>query len=249
MRTTDTNPLLDDLRDPDRNVRASAALSLGKIGDPADAGTLVEALATEPDFFNREYLTWSLVRVAEAATPLLIAMLNDARVQARHGAAHTLGKIADPRAIPALIAALQDDDTCVVSKAAFSLGAINAVEAAPALTNLLGRENRELQSTLVSVFERLGANALPPVRHALTHTDARVREHAADILGAIADHGSVSALASAMADAEPHVRFAALHALSNIGGEAAMEAIEPMRNDADASVRALASRISGRAKG
>jgi HEAT repeat protein len=161
-------PLLAQLHDTDRNVRANTVVELGKLGDRATATVLVEALATEPDFFIREYLTWSIVRVADAATPLLIRMLRDARAQARHGAAHTLGKIADPRATAALTAALQDDDPIVVSKAAFALGAIGAVEAAPALSNLLGGENRELESTLVSVFDRLGSPAIPAVLDALT---------------------------------------------------------------------------------
>jgi HEAT repeat protein len=240
--------LLRELRDPDKNTRANAAVELGKLGDSRAADLLVEALATEPDFFVREYLTWSIVRMAEAATPLLIRTLNDARPQARHGAAHTLSKIADPRATGALIATLQDGEPAIVSKAAFALGAIGAVESVSALVNLLGGEDRELQSTLVSVLERFGARALPAVIDALTHADARVRAHAAEVLGVIADPGCIPALTNALADDEGDVRFAAVHALANIDGEAAREAIRPMCNDADARVRALAAKMLDRAK-
>jgi HEAT repeat protein len=253
MRADDTRQhllqrLLRELRDPDKNTRAEAAVELGKLGDPSTADLLVEALATEPDFFVREYLTWSIVRMAEAATPLLIRTLNDARPQARHGAAHTLSKIADPRATSALIVTLQDADPTVVSKAAFALGAIGAVESVRALVNLLGGQDRELQSTLVSVLERFGAHALPAVVDALGHADARVRAHAAEVLGVIADSGSVVALANTLADIEGDVRFAAVHALANIGGEAATEAIRPMCDDADARVSALAAKMLDRTK-
>ena len=240
--------LLRELRDPDKNTRANAAVELGKLDDSSTADLLVEALATEPDFFVREYLTWSIVRMADAATPLLIRMLTDARPQARHGAAHTLGKIADPCATGALIATLQDDDPAIVSKAAFALGAIGAVESVAAVVDLLGGADRELQSTLVTVLERFGAHAVPAVAAALTHADAGVRAHAAEILGVIADPGCIPALTNALADDERDVRFAAVHALANIGGEAATDAMRPMRNDADTRVRALAANMLDRAK-
>jgi HEAT repeat protein len=248
MRADDLQRLQGELRHPDKNTRANAAVELGKLGDASTADLLVEALAAERDFFVREYLTWSIVRMADAATPLLIRMLHDARPQARHGAAHTLSKIADPRATAALIATLRDDDRAVVSKAAFALGAIGAVEAVPAIVNLLGGTDRELQSTLVSVLERFGANALPAVVDALAHADAQVRAHAAEILGVIADPGGVPALTNALADEEGDVRFAAVHALANIGGEAATEAMRPICNDADTRVRALAVKMLDRAK-
>lgn len=248
MRADHVPRLQRGLRSPDKNTRAEAAVELGKLADSSTADLLLEALATEPDFFVREYLTWSIVRMAEAATPLLIRMLNDARPQARHGAAHTLGKIADQRATGALIVTLQDADPTVVCKAVFALGAIGAVESVRALVNLLGGQDRELQSTLVSVLERFGARALPAVVDALAHADARVRAHAAEVLGVIADPRSVAALSNALADDEGDVRFAAVHALANIGGEAATEAIRPMCDDTDARVRALAAKMLDRAK-
>lgn len=249
MRADETQQRLQhDLRDPDQNARARAAVELGKLGDPATVDRLIEALATEPDFFVREYLTWSIVRTADTAVPLLINMLSDARPRARHGAAHTLSKIADPRATPALTVSLQDADPTVVSKAAFALGAIGAVESVQAIVNLLGGEDRELQSTLVSVLERFGAHAIPPVVDALADTHWRVREHAAEILGAIAAGDTVAALSGALADEDSRVRFAAVHALSNIGSQPALDAIRPMCEDADARVRALASRMAGRRK-
>jgi HEAT repeat protein len=245
MRADD---LQRELRDPDKNTRANAAVELGKLGDASMADLLVDALAVEPDFFVREYLTWSIVRIADASTPLLLRMLHDTRPQARHGAAHTLGKIADPRATAALIATLRDDDRSVVSKAAFALGAIGAAEAVPAIVNLLGGEDPELQSTLVSVLERFGAHALPALVAALAHADARVRAHAAEVLGVIADPACVPALEDALADEAGDVRFAAVHALANIGSDAATEAMQPMRDDADTRVRALAVKLLDRAK-
>ncbi len=161
---------IDNLHDPDKNVRARTALELGKLADPATVHSLLQALATESDFFVRENLTWSLVRMADAAVPMLMQMLSDARPQARHGAAHTLSKIRDPRAVGALVDTLRDTEPSIVSKAAFALGAIGDVDSVPALVDVLGGEDRELQSTLVSVLEGFGTDAVAPLCAALgTH--------------------------------------------------------------------------------
>ena len=145
--------LVAQLRHQDREVRTAAALSLGKAADASAVEALVQALAAEPDFFIREYITWSLVRLGDAAVLPLMDLLDHERPVARHSAAHTLSKMGDARARDALIDALQDDHAGVVAKAASALGKIGDAQAIPALIGLLGHEDRELQATLVAVLE------------------------------------------------------------------------------------------------
>ncbi|MGH8261104.1 MAG: HEAT repeat domain-containing protein, partial [Steroidobacteraceae bacterium] len=192
--------VIEKLRHPDRNVRANAALALGKEADASAAVPLVQALSQEPHFFTREYITWSLVRMGDAAVLPLMQVLTHENPVARQSAAHALSKIGDPRAGDALISALRDTDAKVISKAAFALGRIGDTRVIAVLISLLGHEDRELQSTLVAVLEEFGAAAVQSLIEALTHDDWRIREQAADILRLIGSREPVTALIKASSD-------------------------------------------------
>ena len=238
--------LIVRLRDPDRNVRVQAALDVGALNAPGAAGVLVEALAADPDFFVRETITWSIVRLGAAATPLLLDRLKDDSPSVRHDAVHALSKIGDPRALEALVAILGDESSKVVCKAAFALGQIGDTSAIPALVGLLGRDDRELESALNAVLERFGAGAVQPLVEALADANWRTREQAADALRGIGDPGAAPGLIPLLSDPCWQVRFAALNALGRLG--APPEIFEAVRNDDDRRVRALAVRLrTGRA--
>jgi HEAT repeat protein len=235
--------LIEQLRHQNRDVRTVAALSLGKAANTSAAGALVRALAAEPDFFIREYITWSLVRLGDAAVLPLIAMLNHERPVARQSAAHTLSKIGDARARDALIDALKDHHVGVVSKAASALGKIGDTKAIPVLISLLGHEDTELQATLVSVLEEFGLPTVQPLVHALTHDDWRIREQAADLLRLIGSPDAVPALIDISNDRHWQVRFAVVHALGRLGGPKAQETVQAMRQDSHTLVRALVPKM------
>ncbi len=148
--------LIGQLDHTDRNIRARAAVDLGTLGDTSVTAVLVQALVRERELFVREYITWALVRMGDTAVASLVLLLSDPDSRVRHCAVHALSKIGDPRAIGALIAALHDDDLSVVTKAAYALGESASATAIPALVGLLGREERELQATLVLALERFG---------------------------------------------------------------------------------------------
>jgi len=65
----------------------------------------------EPE--NHPIAIFSLQRYGSNAVPELVKLLKDDDVDARYGAAHTLGLIGDPAAVPGLIAALDDKETAV----------------------------------------------------------------------------------------------------------------------------------------
>ena len=234
--------LAEQLKHGDRDVRASAALSLGKAADASALDALLRALAAEPDFFVREYLTWSLVRLGDPAVLPLIRMLAHERAVARHSAAHTLGKIGDARARDALMSALTDAHAGVVGKAAFALGKIADSKAIPPLIELLAHEDRELLATLVAVLEGFGPCAVPSLIHALKHDDWRIREQAADLLRRIGSEEAVPALVQSVNDRFWQVRFAAANALGCLGGPEARDTMQSMCEDSHPFVRALVLR-------
>lgn len=240
--------LIEALHHSDKNVRGKAAVSIGNLGDVEGLKVLLQTLGNETDLYVREDITWALVRMGDAAVLPLIEYLGDSNPAARHHAAHTLGKIADARAVDALISALQDDDSTVIAKAAFALGQIGDTRAIPALIDLLGHENREVQTTVNRVLEEFGAAAIQPLIRSMTQGRWQAREQAADILGLIGSQEAVPVLIEALKDAQWQVRFAAVTALGAIGGAAAKNALRQMENDADERVRGLMPKIVKRMK-
>jgi HEAT repeat protein len=237
--------MFNQLTHPDRNVRSQAALALGKFGDSTAIDALLEALYTEPDFFVREDITWALVRMGAEAIEPLIDLLKHESPEARHAAAHVLGKIGDKRAVKALIEALEDESIPVLTKSAFSLGQMDAVESVSALTRLIGHEDREVQTTITREIERFAETAFPLVVDLLKDERWQVREHAADILGLLDKQSAVPALIEALADEHWQVRFAAATALNALGEP---NALSVLADDPDYRVSRLVTEIRKRAR-
>jgi HEAT repeat protein len=236
--------MLEQLVHPDKNVRGPTAIALGGscVADALDG--LLARVGHEPDFYVREDITWALVRMGEAAIEPLIGLLADESAAVRHHAAHTLGKINDPRAVEALMSALQDSDPMVAARAAGSLKVIGDARAIPALAGVLGHAHRETQTAITEALEQFGAKAVPFVLKAMTDARWQVREHAADVLGQIGDAAAVPALSAALRDDHWQVRFAAVTALAHIGGAAAKAALRGMLEDTDERVRELWERVT-----
>jgi HEAT repeat protein len=241
--TESLQTLIEELHNPDSNIRSRAALSIGERADTDALPALIGRVGTEADLNVREDITWSLVRIGDAALLPLIDLLRDASAAVRHHAAHTLGKIGDARAVDALIGVLQDNDEAVVLKTIFVLGQIGDARAIPALVQLLESEQQDVQATLVSALEGFGAVAIPALAGALIHERWQVREQAASILGLIGGGEAVPALLPALQDEEWQVRFAAVMALSAVGGSVARTAVQPLENDAHERVRQLVTKL------
>lgn len=83
--------------------------------------------------------------------------------------------------------------------------------------------------------------------------DAKVRKHAADVLGNVgtADPDAIPALAAAVKDPDPRVRDAAVLGLSKIGppAAAALPVLEEATKDGDPVVRQHAAAAVGRVRG
>lgn len=150
------SPLIDALENGDDDARWTAARMLGRIGDAQAVPPLIDALKLssvcsaaakaldsigwkpENDEVGATY--WIAQRKYEhcvaigapAILPLIDALENgDGNI--RRGAAETLGKIGDVRAVSALIHALKDEDDNVRCAAAEAVGRIGDVAAVAAL--------------------------------------------------------------------------------------------------------------------
>lgn len=110
------------------------------------------------------------------------------------------------------------------------------------LVGILGHDDREVRTAITHVLEPFGAAAVPQLLQALKDERWQVREHAADILGLIADEAAIPFLIDVLQDEQWQVRFAAVTALNVFEGEEVIIALRPLSNDPHQPVRALVDR-------
>lgn len=168
----------------DSSVRLRAVLDIGTIADVAHLDILIERAGTEPDFYVRDMLTWSLCRLpADATVPRLLEVLDrDSTPRARSQALHTLSKIGDERAWPAVASMLHDPDddvACSAWRAATVVVPSGHEELlASELVRELARGDRALRLSVSRALAGLGDAAAAVLRTAMGHPDPQVRAHA-----------------------------------------------------------------------
>lgn len=201
------------LQDPSRDVRRTAALSLGKIGRPAAEPALVQALS-DPDPVVREYSAWALGQ---------------------------LGEDVDDQAAVRLVRALDDDHPAVKKAAAQALGHIGPRQPVIAiLTQVLDVGKRSSRRAAVEALAQLEAKSVyPNLQDAMTDPDAAVRQGAVAALGELADRRALPAFRQRlMSDADPGVRTEAAYRLGKLGNTDESQLLDEVaQNDASPIVR------------
>jgi HEAT repeat protein len=206
--------LLAVLKDPDPEMRRTAAQSLGKIASAKGGSALVAALR-DPDAGVRRNAAWALGKIGseEFDWSPVILLLFDSDPTVREAAGLALGRTGATLAtVKVLEERIQDPGVASDTKrlAAAALGGTEARTAVPILTKLL--------------HDR----------------DAQVRRWAVAALGEIADPQTVGPLGELLRkDPDPGVRVEAAFRLGKFGGKAAEPALISARKDADENVRRL----------
>ncbi len=135
-------PLLAELKGPQRAVRGTAAVLLGKIGGRDVLQPLVAALEDE-DACAGAATGLGHLRAREAVEDLVEALQDEDAVRA---AAEALGKIGDVRAVEPLIKVMRDffEDDATHAAAAKALGLIGAAEALDPLQEVMENDKNPL---------------------------------------------------------------------------------------------------------
>ena len=235
------------LGDADPEVRLRAAVDLGTWRADGAAPALVARLGIEPSHAIRETLTWTLLRMRDAARPLLRAALGDPNWLSRMQACHVLSKLGDPADAEYLLPLLADPVDAVASRAWWAAGQTGSPAVTDALAEQLGRGDSELRNSLSIAFEELRDLGVPALARRLRHDEmAGVREHAADTLGLIGSpyaDPAILLLHEATADPDAMVRFAALNALGQLDSPRARAAVRALSDADDPRLRRLAERL------
>lgn len=210
--------LLAVLKDPNPELRRTAAQSLGKIARKEAVSALVEALR-DPDAGVRLHAAWALGTIGEDSVGRdrspLGPLLFDSDPSVREAAAVALGQTGDTQSgIELLQERLLEPGVSNDTKrlAAAALGGMEARSAVVHLTRML--QDRD------------------PV----------VRRWTAAALAEIGDPQAVAPLGALLRkDPDPGVRIEAAFRLGKFGGKAARPALTAALNDANEDVRRLAA--------
>lgn len=163
----------------------------------------------------------------------IVESLGDLEAEARRRAAARLPDLEPAVALPLLQRVLGDVDWRVrkeAAKAARSFSGqqelVDALIATLAARDDATRDNVGLRNTIVEVLSHCGDAAVRAVSAALGHLDADGRKLAVEILGRSGSPKALFGLTTALNDADPNVREAALEAIASLGPAAP----EPVRD-------------------
>ena len=148
------------LHDSDTEVRATAAWSLGNVGDRSSSDALAAALS-DPSAEVRKRATWALGNTdLKQAPPRLIAQLSDKDPEVREITAWALYEIEDPAAISALQAALAREQSKELQIAYIRALAALGEKSVDALKGLLESKDPAIKS--IAVRALAGGHATGP---------------------------------------------------------------------------------------
>ncbi len=244
-------PKLEGLADQltasnDWRVRRSAAMRLGRSGDPKWADILLGALDDhDPDVVAGA--VQALMRLGEKrATAKLTRpkVIGNPAAEVRWLALQALGRLGGDEIVPPAVKLLEDPEWVIRNEARSILGrrvsiaaSSPSVETLPFLVRMLSITDVEVREAVVAALGTLGSSATGAMVEALQIPSVQVREGAARALGRIGDPSSGAALATACRDEDPSVRRAAAWALGALGGHrGAVEALVRLLGDSGLEV-------------
>ncbi len=262
----DPVPLRPLLEDVSAEVRARAALGLGRIADPQDAAALA-GLLQDPVAEVRATAAFALGLLGEAsASEALAGPLADPDAGVRARAAEAVVRLGAPGAAALLEPALRDENEEVASMALQRAWRLqDATLVAPVLAAAQGEDSRRRAAAAYSLMRMVGppntgATPVPggtdmsaatrdrvaQVLVALATDDQeRVRELAARGLGGGNLPGAEEALLSLLSDPSWRVRVNAVRSLGRLAGGFNPESLVLALTDAQVNVRVAAVQALG----
>src|SRR2546421_9863202 len=176
-----------------------------------------------------------------AVVNALIARLKDENAGVRGAAAHSLGRLGDPRAVPPLIAVLADSDGEVRAAAIEALADLGDARAIGPIAGLLKDPVADVKRNALGALSHFDEGVpTAPVVALLDDPNADVRHEAIDLLDHLHARSAAGAIARMIHDASPDVRHAAVSTLGNLGAQGAVAAVTEALADANADVRQAA---------
>lgn len=184
-------------------VRATAAVALGRLGDPRGAPALTSALATDPHYAVRAAAASALGKVgASEGVGALLRALRDDDPMVRGQARDALGAFHTTRHIGAFEIAASSEEVRERRAAVMAYGDVlrsGHDEAAGVVLSALGDDDEEVRAIAERALTSLGhERALPLLLRGLSYVNAPVRSRSARLLAKSPDERAVPALLEAL---------------------------------------------------
>jgi HEAT repeat protein len=225
----------------DDEIRRRAIEALAQIGTPSVVHPLLVARDRNPvaALDVARALRIALERVGPEAI-LEADVLSDPDVGVRRGAARSLGKAGNTRAVEPLTTTLfEDEEVAIRREAADALGQIGGEQAIAALTGAL--EGEIWESAAFNLCRIGGPSAIDALVTLLREGSPAARAWTARGLGDTKDARAVDALITALEDREEQVRASAAVSLGSIGDTRAIEPLVAALEDTRKKVREQAA--------
>ena len=225
--------LIGALYDPDRNVRAAAAESLGSFAGERVVRALLWALERDESPRVVRAAGRALGRIGGDLTfEALTEMMGYLDAESYIAAVRALGEIGDRRAIPHIVEMLPDQPYGAMRASGRTLKALDGGNlGAESLSDLESADDYQ-KACAALVLGLLGdQRAFAPLERTLKDSEGCVAATAARALGWLGDERAFQPLADALSRSDPKVRGAAVDALERLGDIRASEVLESFIDD------------------
>jgi HEAT repeat protein len=262
------------LKDADMDVRAAAALALGRIGDERAIPVLTEIVttgyedATLPPIPHLDTLFGGTMSTARSDAvkylgkfggvevfDTLMAALKDSSDTVQATAVRELAKLGDPRSVEPMLSIVSGsgfghDTGFAVRAAVEGLGQLGDARAVPPLVKALEAEDQRIAIDAARSLGSIGdAAAVPALIKALKSKSEYVRAEAAEALGKIGDASAAPALIAALRDPNKNAARGAATGLRELKAPEAVSVLIEALDDEDTKIRAVAAEALGATRG
>ncbi len=236
----------DFLGDPDPDIRARAALAIGRIGDDYYSGAFVDHLAdTVPWVAEVKYFAAGLLEDSTLFDALYELARQDGETRA--AAVEALGRVASESQAVRIADFLDDPDSSVVSQTIFALWRAEEWTAADRVAEIgLDADSRSVKYASLYALARAGrpeGRELFMVR--VSDADPEIRMLACRGLGNIKDSTAIRTISGGLNDDDPRVVAAAMRALAQFESAGSTFIARRLPDIDDESVIALGLAIIG----
>ncbi|WP_164019915.1 HEAT repeat domain-containing protein [Pyxidicoccus trucidator] len=230
------------LEDRDATVRALAADTLSRIGDPAAVPALFARLVDEDPRVVQSTVGAIQSLGSEGTETLALQAARSPDARLRRAALRIIAYFGYPRGLDVLLQAMRDPDERLRDAAIFGLPFIEDPRAVDALLSAAAHES---ERTRAAAMRALGqtekeARITSTLLGGLNDRDPWVRYYACQSLGKLNEEAAADAIVALADDDAGQVRVAVVDALAHMHTEGAMSALRRAASSGDADVRRAA---------
>ncbi len=244
------NLLIDQVNSDDIEIRKSAIIALGLIGNNRAVPAIISALEDEPDV--AVIAAGALAKIGDrSAFEALIGKLGEQDVGVRQAVISALNSIGHPQMPHRMVNLLTDEDPIVRESAVKIAGYFGYSECIDLIFERCGDEAENVRYAAIQCLPYLDdRRVLPIIADTLKKDTPKVRGAAAYALGMIDDREAFKYLKDALKDNDPWVRYFAVKAAGESAYPEALELLLDMvDNDRAEQVRIAAIESIGKIGG